>query len=417
MANNIIKYNSRITLKYDTLSNWRPNGTWINFTPLKGEVCIIDPAEDLGPGAACLIKIGNGKDSIGTLNYLSATAADVYDWAKLSATDIVTLLNTGTVGTGENKITLTQSFATDKELADAVSVLEEAIGGIGDAVDALGESLTKHPDETSKKSETNKFISHIDYNETANEATVYYTSVQFPTVDGTLNGSSNNAIANKAVYTETQTIRDLVNTLTSDFEDLEDKVSNAMHFLGITSTVLSDGAKTNPITINGKTVTLTEEDAGAVVLSAAPASGTIQYEYVWTGSAWGQLGQEGSFAVKGTITHSDIADNAAIEQTKIASTLGKTNLAGDISDIDTRLDAIEGKNNTQDSEIGILERDTWKTVTRNKVTQVDDNTNGNFTTGLQDSEGNSTLNKSDLTIGTDVIGYIIWDCGSASKNI
>ena len=88
---NIIKYNSRLTLKYDTLDNWCPkvNGvaTWVDFTPLKGEVCIINPAEDFGSDAPCLIKVGNGTTKIGSLPYLGAVAADVYDWAKAQSVE------------------------------------------------------------------------------------------------------------------------------------------------------------------------------------------------------------------------------------------------------------------------------------------------------------------------------------------
>lgn len=518
MANNIIKYNSRITLKYDTLSNWRPGGTWINFTPLKGEVCIIDPTEDLGPDAACLIKIGNGKDSIGTLNYLSATAADVYDWAKLSVENIVTLLDTGEFG----NIKLTQSFATDKELDDAISDLEEAIKGI----DTLGGSLTGHETiKTNEKSQKNTFISHIAYDAEKNEATPYYTSVQFPTVDTSLNKDSSYAIANKAVYNETQTIRGLISAIDSDITNIENKIERAMHFIGVDRSAdgLKDGEGGIPKIDGFEGYT---PAAGDVVMSKG-------HEFIYTVSGvWERLGQDSEFMLANhKITKDNIAENAGIEQTMIVSALNQTNLKGDIDDLDTRVKAnakaiadhasevteykffsmvsgntggtvtADGRNDTlsivgdgkikttvseennlekvsisheapgensprgdkdgtsndapdhgetftvidevssdstghvigvnvktitlppayNDNEIRsaikILQDNTWKTATRNKVTQVDDNTNGNFTTGLQDSEGNSTLNKSDLTIGTDVIGYIIWDCGSASKNI
>lgn len=138
---------------------------------------------------------------------------------------------------------------------------------------------------------------------------------------------------------------DKVEILASQITNIQSKISNAMHFLGITTTSLSDGATTATITIkDGETttnVTLTSADAGAVVLTAEPSSSGIQYEYVWTGSVWGQLGQEGSFAVKGSITNSDISSSAAIAATKIASSLNGTNLNTDITGLDTRLDNAE----------------------------------------------------------------------------
>ena len=69
-------------------------------------------------------------------------------------------------------------------------------------------------------------------------------------------------------------------------------LEQAMKFIGSTTTALTDGATTNPITVNSKSVTAT---AGNVVLSNG-------YEFVWTGNAWEQLGQEGSFSLK-THTH------------------------------------------------------------------------------------------------------------------
>lgn len=156
--------------------------------------------------------------------------------------------------------------------------------------------------------------------------------------------------------------------LASDISTIQSKISNAMHFLGITTTSLSDGATTAKITLKTgdttKEVTLTSADAGAVVLTAAPSSSGIQYEYVWTGSAWGQLGQEGSFAVKGSIKNSDISSSAAIAATKIASSLSGTNLSTDITGLDGRLD-------TAESNISALQTETGTTLPNAIQTAVD----------------------------------------------
>ena len=66
-----------------------------------------------------------------------------------------------------------------------------------------------------------------------------------------------------------------------------------MKFLGTTTTVISDGSTTNPITISGSSVKAT---SGNVVLYGSK-------EFVWTGSLWEELGDEGSHALKSvTIT-------------------------------------------------------------------------------------------------------------------
>ena len=59
------------------------------------------------------------------------------------------------------------------------------------------------------------------------------------------------------------------------------KLSNATHWLGITTTSLSDGSTTNPITINGESVTAV---SGDIV-----QDGNSQ-EYIFNGTAWQALG-------------------------------------------------------------------------------------------------------------------------------
>ena len=64
-------------------------------------------------------------------------------------------------------------------------------------------------------------------------------------------------------------------------------LASAMLFLGTTTTAITDGAKTNPVAIGGSNKTVT---AGNVVLYGSK-------EFVWTGSAWEELGNEGSYKI------------------------------------------------------------------------------------------------------------------------
>lgn len=59
------------------------------------------------------------------------------------------------------------------------------------------------------------------------------------------------------------------------------KLSNATHWLGITTTTLSDGSTTNPITIGGESVTAVNGDI------VQDSNGT---EYIFNGTAWQALG-------------------------------------------------------------------------------------------------------------------------------
>lgn len=74
--------------------------------------------------------------------------------------------------------------------------------------------------------------------------------------------------------------------------DIKDSVarmnqSGAMHYLGITSTAITDGSTTGTITIDGTTITLGASDSGAVVIYG-------EQEYVWNGTKWQEFGSSGS---------------------------------------------------------------------------------------------------------------------------
>lgn len=67
----------------------------------------------------------------------------------------------------------------------------------------------------------------------------------------------------------------------TDVETEVAKLSNATHWLGITTTALSDGSTTNPITINGQSVTAVSGDI------VQDSNGN---EYIFNGTAWQALG-------------------------------------------------------------------------------------------------------------------------------
>lgn len=67
----------------------------------------------------------------------------------------------------------------------------------------------------------------------------------------------------------------------SELEDEVAKLSNATHWLGVTTTAISDGSTTNPITIGGKSVTAV---SGDIVQTSSRA------EFIFNGTAWQELG-------------------------------------------------------------------------------------------------------------------------------
>lgn len=614
---NIVKYNSRITLKYDSLTEW--NKVKASFIPLKGEVCVVNPSENLAAGAGCLIKVGDGKTTFEKLPYLSGLAADVYDWAKAKDVEynddnshIEFKKSNGDVIDFVDLSSITSAISNlGERVKDNEDDLAKIPGMIETAVDTLGESLVKDFDNVT-------IIKNISYNK--DENTVSYETQPIRSgdtshkglvrlydgvdkTDDTLAATANavhtaneeaksagsaaaaaldtaNAIISgtdkTAAYRAVRDGKDnVIETYYATADDLKklsnalDDVSNVMNFEGVvkvdpttitsgynngdvviygskeyvyngnktsgafvefgdtstqnqaierlesavagiksyatisgdsgdpttaevvndeltisggdklTTVVAKDTVTINhdPTTVstptstdiveltpsvntdtftaidsinyddyghvtsfNTKTVTVDVTDINSAISNLGTSLGELKYFSKINGHAADEANDEFTIA-KGTAI--DVADSTEDNKITIAhanvtrsdgtkSTLTPahsdtfeivesvtTNDQGHVTKVQPRTIQLPAAydDSRLSSRVTKLENNTWKTVTRNKVTQVDDNTNGNFTTGLQDSEGNSTLNKSDLTIGTDVIGYIIWDCGSASKNI
>lgn len=73
-----------------------------------------------------------------------------------------------------------------------------------------------------------------------------------------------------------------------------EQLGNAIYWMGVTTTVLTDGSTTNPITIEGESET-------------ADVGGMAQYdgeEFIWNGSAWQSVGKNnfGALAFKSQAT-------------------------------------------------------------------------------------------------------------------
>ena len=73
----------------------------------------------------------------------------------------------------------------------------------------------------------------------------------------------------------------------ADIASLQSMLTGAMHYMGITTTALTDGSTTSTISIDGSSKTVGASDAGAVVIYS-------EKEYVWNGAKWQEFGSTGS---------------------------------------------------------------------------------------------------------------------------
>lgn len=108
-------------------------------------------------------------------------------------------------------------------------------------------------------------------------------------------------------------------------ETLEAQISGGVHWIGVTTTVLTDGSTTNPITIGGSPITAGNGD----MVSYQPASGQAQ-EFVWNGGlstpCWQEIGSTGSlksfaFVDQGTASYTP---SVTVPQTTITASGGTT---------------------------------------------------------------------------------------------
>lgn len=116
----------------------------------------------------------------------------------------------------------------------------------------------------------------------------------------------------------------------SDIADIKSSITAAMHWLGYTTTALTDGATTNPIIIDEASVTA---KAGDVVAVAGSGSGSAaDKEFVFNGTKWQEYGSTGSLkalAFKDSATGSvTAAGTNAASAVSFSGTTSETVLKG-----------------------------------------------------------------------------------------
>lgn len=386
------RLNTKILLRYDKYS--RLMGSEVILQP--GEMAVAafpDPDPSLPPRAFG-VKVGDGTRYFEELPWIQALAADVYEWAKdptkpiYQATEIQGLteyIQQVTGGSGgssgsntgayriiydstNNKYILQQwdDSANDwvntsseinlSSILNRINTIERWANGarsnLGNIevplIEYIYEIMMNYLDALNYNDDitTHQFV--IGVNQTGGLIDVERSTISASDItsgvlstirggtglnyvdeDEILVGSDSGNITVKKFVTEiegsarntfatTGAIKDYVNEKTAG-------LTGAMHFIGDTAIVIENNSRVDPQIMG---YDFRNAQPGDVIL----ANNT--QEYVWTGSNWYLLGDEGSYAIKGSITNADIAEEANIAQSKIA----------DLPTVlDNKVDKVEGK--------------------------------------------------------------------------
>lgn len=373
MAENIIE--TRIMLRYGTYSQWMNSDVILKAG--EAAVCafpssrVLESLSNTKPEntpPAIGIKIGDGTHYFSELPWVQAIAADVYSWAKASykptytAQEIqglqsyvegmitgdtnVTIapriyqLYQGT-GNNENKYYLRYKENNEEsnwvldtstyiDLNDLIEI-REWIGTFMDDYVTMG---------TATGMQTLNFINRLNSDDTAVN-NQFVTSVSeskgiisverarpnFSNLSGSadvsqggtgrttlpedevLVGDGTNrvktvpiaeSIANNTALVPNYLVKNYVDNAVAG-------LTGAMHFIGDATVVILPNSSVDPRILD---YNFSTAQPGDVILYDSK-------EFVWTGTVWRLLGDEGSYAIKGSIVDADIDPEAAIQQSKI----------------------------------------------------------------------------------------------------
>lgn len=302
--------NTRIQNRFDSLANWQADGVQL----LKGEIALVsittqqkDDNGNIVNVPAVLMKVGEEGKTFNQLPWLSAKAADVYDWAKVqyAANIPVTFNEDGSVKEKlEDYLTKVNDQAT--ELAN--------IKAIFDITD----------------SDEGSFITEISYDSNTGEFTLSRSNVTKFDIENSAvtadklaaNAVTTAKLANSAVTNEKINTVDAskvtygtytspaTGTLPAKIGEIESRLSTidaalvgGVTFVGTTTTKIEDGSTTTPA-ISGKSDY--KPALGDVVLYS-------NKEFIWNGSAWEELGDLGRVATLETWRNKLVKADTAVQ--------------------------------------------------------------------------------------------------------
>ena len=252
--------NTRIKNRVDSLANWQGEGVSL----LPGEIALVrvntqtvDEHGNIVDVPALLMKVGESDGNGGTkafddLPWLSAIAADVYDWAKsASATEVPVTVGSTTSTLGAYLTQVNTNTSDISANTQAIAKLNGNSSTAGSVAKAIADAINALDGGTdSGTSGAGKYVSKVV--QTNGKVATTYTA--FPAAStGTAGiiklGASGGAAKHDDVFgTGTGTIATRLSTAESDIGDLKNAVKGGTHFKGtasaaptVRSVAMSDG--------------------------------------------------------------------------------------------------------------------------------------------------------------------------------
>ena len=336
MATNAIQ--ARVQLKYDTINNWITS----TFKPLKGEVCIAEiPINTSGSGLtppAIGIKVGDGTHTFNELSWIQGVAGDVYAWAKAANKPTYT----------GNEITATRKDSSDLSdetkwthpsleswLQSLTNELDGLSGGAGSISTQIANALAELDAEITGASPS-KTLATLTETDGYINATFQDIAINKTQVSGLGTAASANVattdISNLNNTSDLTTKAQVKNYVDSQIVGL----AGAMHYRG---TVTADPTVTTP------TATPAYIAGDVVIFNTS--------EYVYDGTNWRELGTEGDYAVKGSITKTDLA---AALQTELDNKVVKESGKGLSTNDYTTTEKSKLANIAENAQVNVIEK-------------------------------------------------------------
>ena len=256
--------------------------------------------------------------------------------------------------TGVEKVTLDDKIT---DIDAAIADLEgRQVGHTNDQINTLitNKINTLNVLEPTASGTSTSFIA------TANQVNgqIVVTKKNLPTASTSVAGITKlGATGGAATYDAVNTLSTTVGNHTTDIAALKTAVAGGVHFIGVTTTAISDGSTTSSIAISGKSGNVTVTTGDVVLYDTK--------EFIWTGSAWKELGDQGRIATLETkvnnLDYNNTTDSGTnkfvtnVTQTdgKIAVTFARpssSNISHGDSDLNTfvtgeaaKVTALEGK--------------------------------------------------------------------------